>query len=138
MKNEEFQLLIIYPEIEYQEILGFGGAFTEASGYVISKFKDEVKEKILNDYFSSDGICYTFCRTHINSCDFSLGNYSYLDKPNMKDFSINRDKEYIIPMIKLAQSINPNIKFLASPWSPPAFMKDNNQMNNGRKTSKYI
>lgn len=138
LKNEEFNLIIIYPEIKYQEIIGFGGAFTEASGYVVSKLSDEIKEQLLYDYFSDYGINYSFCRTHINSCDFSLGNYAYIDKPKINDFTIERDKEYIIPMIKHAQKINPNIKFLASPWSPPAFMKDNSQMNNGRKTIKYI
>ena len=92
-----------------------------------------MQKQILTDYFSQNGICYSFCRTHINSCDFSFANYAYLDKPDLSEFNINRDKEYLIPMIKAALDINPNITFVASPWSPPAFMKDNNQMNHGGK-----
>lgn len=133
LTNEEFNIIICYPEITYQNIIGFGGAFTESGAFALSELNDEIKQNILNDYFSKDGIGYTFCRTHIGSCDFSLENYSYLDKPNLNEFSIEHDKKYLIPMIKSAQKINKRIKLLASPWSPPAFMKDNNNMNNGGK-----
>lgn len=133
LHKEEFELLILYPEITYQTLLGFGGAFTEASAYALAQLETSMQEQILNDYFSPNGICYNFGRLHINSCDFSLENYAYLDKPNLSDFTIEHDKKYLIPMIKNALSINPSIQFLASPWSPPAFMKDNNNMNNGGK-----
>lgn len=95
--------------------------------------KDDIQKQLLSDYFSSNGIGYSFCRTTIGSCDFSLENYSYLNVPNINEFSIERDKQYLIPMIKSALKMNPNITLVASPWSPPAFMKDNNQMNNGGK-----
>ncbi len=133
LQSEEFELLILYPDITYQTLLGFGGAFTESSAYALSQLKASMQEQILNDYFSQNGICYNFGRLHINSCDFSLGNYAYLDKPNLSDFTIEHDKKYLIPTIKQALKINPSIEFLASPWSPPAFMKDNNNMNNGGK-----
>lgn len=94
---------------------------------------DGLRENILNDYFSTDGINYTFIRTHINSCDFSLENYTYLESNNINKFDISHDTKYLIPMIKSALKINPDIQMVASPWSPPAFMKDNNSMNNGGK-----
>ena len=132
-EKQENRVIIIYPEFEYQEIIGFGGAFTDSSGYVFSKFPNEVKEKFINDYFSEDGICYNFCRTHINSCDFSTETYSYSEKENLDDFSIQRDEKYLIPLIKEAQKTNPKIEILSTPWSPPKFMKTNDNMNHGGK-----
>lgn len=135
--TRESERIIIFPEFTYQTWLGFGGAFTESSGYTLSKMSDKNKEEMINAYFGNDGIGYTFCRNHINSCDFSLGNYAYVEDENDKDFStfdISRDMQYIIPMIKKAQSVSKNeIRFLASPWSPPAFMKDIKEMNHGGK-----
>ena len=133
MTNDEFNLIIVYPDIQYQSIIGFGGAFTEAAGYALSALSEPLQQNLLNDYFSSDGIGYTFCRTPINSCDFALDNYSYMDTTDISTFTIEHDFKYIIPMIKKSLHINPNIKLIASPWSPPAFMKDNNNMNNGGK-----
>lgn len=132
-ENEENNIIIIYPEIQYQEIIGFGGALTESSGYVFSKFSEEVKDRFIKDYFSEDGICYNFCRLPIQSCDFSLSTYAYSNEEDLKDFSIERDKKYIIPLIKAAQKENSNIKFISSPWSPSTFMKTNNDMCHGGK-----
>lgn len=129
----ENNLIIIYPDIKYQEILGFGGAFTEAAGYSLSKLSTSLQEKLIKDYFSEQGLNYTLCRTHINSCDFCLDTYAYSNNESLSDFSIDRDKKYIIPMIKSALKINPNINLVSTPWSPPAFMKDNNNMKNGGK-----
>ena len=133
LENKENNIIIVYPEIKYQEIIGFGGALTESSGYVFSKFSEEVKEKFIKDYFSEDGIGYNFCRLPIQSCDFSLSTYEYSNEENLNNFSIDRDKEYIIPLIKAAQKENLNIKFLSSPWSPSKFMKTNNNMCHGGK-----
>lgn len=133
--KEEFKIINIYPNIKYQHFIGFGGAFTEATAYNFSKLSDTNKLQLLKDYFSEQGLNYNLCRTTINSCDFALNNYTYLDRfsKNIKSFSIKHDKNYIIPMIKSALSIKPNLKLIATPWSPPAFMKDNNNMNNGGK-----
>ena len=132
-ENKENNIIIVYPEIEYQEIIGFGGALTESSGYVFSKFSEDIKEKFIKDYFSEEGIGYNFCRLPIQSCDFSLSTYAYSNEESLKDFSIDRDKKYIIPLIKAAQRENSNIKFISSPWSPSAFMKTNNNMCHGGK-----
>ena len=86
-----------------QEILGFGGAFTEAAASVYHKLDTEKKEEIIQAYFGANGNGYTMGRTHINSCDFSLGNYSYCNTPGdteLNDFSISRDKELLIPFIQ--------------------------------------
>lgn len=131
--GKENNIVIVYPEIEYQEIIGFGGALTESSGFVFSKFPEDVKNKFIKDYFSEQAIGYNFCRLPIQSCDFSLSSYCYSDIESLDNFSIKRDTEYIIPLIKAAQKENPTLKFISSPWSPSTFMKTNNNMCHGGK-----
>ena len=120
-----------------QQILGFGGAFTEASSSVYDKLNNEKQDEIINAYFGENGNGYTMGRSHINSCDFSLGNYAYCDIPGDKElnnFDISRDKRSLIPFIKSAlQKADVPIHIMASPWSPPAWMKTNGQMNHGGK-----
>ena len=76
---------------------------------------------------------YNICRLSIGSSDFSINSYSYSNDKNLSDFSIFEDMKYVIPIIKKAQNRNMNLKFLASPWSPPAFMKNNKKLTNGGK-----
>ena len=131
--------LRIDSSIEYQKVIGMGGALTEASAYVWSKMSRENQEKMIDLYFGPESASYNFCRLHIQSCDFALGNYAYIEDPEdkeLKTFSIERDRKYIIPFVKAALAKNPDIEFLASPWSPPAFMKTNNDMNHGGQLKK--
>ena len=129
----EHKLVKVYPNILNQEIIGFGGAFTEASAYVWSRMSKKKQDELTRLYFGDGGNDYNFCRTHIQSCDFSLGNRAYVEEGDgtCSSFSIDGDKAYQIPFIKAAQELNGDIEFLASPWSPPAFMKTNNEMNHG-------
>lgn len=133
--GREWALINVYPEIEYQEIYGFGGAFTEAAATTLDKLSRANREKILKLYFDPvEGIGYNVGRVHINSCDFSLGNYTCVDENDqtLETFQINRDKQSVIPMIREAIQYN-SIEILASPWSPPAYMKTTNEMNRGGK-----
>ena len=128
--------VIVDDRVQYQTIEGFGGAFTEAAAVTLAQMPEEKQEEILRAYFDPNtGMGYTLCRTHINSCDFSLGNYAYdevADDTSLEHFSIDRDRQALIPMIKRAMSIAyGSIKLFASPWSPPAWMKTNARMNNG-------
>ena len=132
----EFQVIDVYPDITYQEFLGFGGAITEASAYSYSLLPDNRKKEFIKNMFSD--INYSFCRLTIGSCDFALGTYSYAKKHDLSDFNIERDKQYVIPFIKDALAVNPNIKFLASPWSPPSFMKNTKiSILGGKLSNKY-
>ena len=131
-KGIEWAVVNLYPELQYQEIYGFGGAFTEAAGYAVAQLPKEQQERIIEDYFGESGIGYNLCRTHINSCDFALGNYAYVEDADLSKFSIARDKEYLIPLIKAALA-KTDLTLMASPWSPPAFMKDTKEMNHGGK-----
>ncbi|MCR4718677.1 MAG: glucosylceramidase [Firmicutes bacterium] len=137
-KERENCLICVFPEIEYQEIKGFGGAFTEAASTTLDKLSKENRDEILKLYFDKEeGIGYNFGRVHINSCDFSLGNYTYVEEGDEKleTFDVSRDEKSIIPMIKGAMEYG-DIELFASPWSPPAFMKTNGMMNGGGKLKK--
>ena len=120
-----------------QKIMGVGGAFTEAAASIYYKLDNEKKEEIIQAYFGINGNGYTMGRTHINSCDFSLGNYTYCDTPGdmeLQHFSISRDRKMLIPFIKNAiEEAETPVQIMASPWSPPAWMKTNGQMNHGGK-----
>ena len=131
--NEDYTKININDDIKYQEFLGFGGAFTESTGYALSTVDDTIYNQILDDYFLAEGLNYSFGRLPIGSCDFSLDTYSYSYENDLSDFSIQRDMKYIIPTIKSALNRNKSIKFIASPWSPPAFMKDNKRLTRGGK-----
>lgn len=135
--NQKQPVIEIDSSKKHQKILGFGGAFTEAAAHTLSQISPEKRKEVMKSYFNPDtGLGYSLGRVHIHSCDFALENYTYVDKNDKKleTFDISRDKEKIIPLIKDAiAERGDNLKLLASPWSPPAWMKTNNQMNNGGK-----
>lgn len=122
----------------FQTIEGFGGAFTEAAASTFYKMEPEAQSAILRAYFDPvEGLGYNLCRTHINSCDFSLDNYAYDEEAGdigLEHFSIERDRRFLIPLIRAAmKTAGGPIKLFASPWSPPAWMKTNGEMNHGGK-----
>jgi len=129
--------VFVDPGKPFQTIEGFGGAFTEAAATTFYKLSSENQKTILQAYFDDAGLGYTLGRTHINSCDFSLGNYAYADVDGdmeLKSFSIERDRQALVPMIQAAlKTARGTIKLLACPWSPPAWMKTSGTMNQGGK-----
>jgi glucosylceramidase len=133
--------ITLKPETTFQEITGFGGAFTESSAYLLNQVSKANREKILEAYFSEAGANYSLTRTHMNSCDFSLDHYSYAPVENdmlLDSFSIEEDRDDIIPMIKEAQAISKDgFRIIASPWTAPPWMKDNNDWYGGKLLKKY-
>lgn len=115
-----------------QEILGFGGAFTESACHVLTALPAAEREAVLAAYFHPvSGIGYSLARTHINSCDFSLENWSCWDAPDAT-LDMHRYEACIFPAIRDARRIAGDpMRLLASPWSPPAWMKTNRQMTHG-------
>ena len=113
----------------YQTIIGFGGAFTEASAHNFYKLPTAIQEKFMDLYFGPNGINYNMGRIHINSCDFSINSYTFDDVPNDYDLlyfdtEVTHDQAQILPFIRKAMSNSRfPMKILASPWSPPAWMK---------------
>ncbi len=135
----EMKQIKVYPAVTYQTMLGMGAAFTEAAAYTWSKMSRRKKSELLDLYFGEKGSHYTYCRTHIQSCDFALGNYAYVEDETdakLKTFQVDRDRKYLIPLIKAALKKDKSISLLASPWSPPPFMKTNGEMNHGGKLKK--
>jgi len=136
-KSNTKSKITIEPKNQRQEILGFGGSFTEASSSIYKKLDEEIKEEIIESYFGENGNKYSMARTHINSCDFSLENYAHVEDKNdleLKTFSLERNKISLIPMMKDAlKKRRNNIRIMASPWSPPAWMKTTGEMNFGGK-----
>lgn len=122
----------------YQTFDGFGGALTEASAYVLSRMSEKLRKEVIQAYFDPDkGNAYCLARIHMNSCDFSLDNWACLSKKDLslKSFSMEQTDKYITPLIqdvqKISEKASSDLKILLSPWSPPAWMKDNKDMNNG-------
>ena len=122
---------------KFQTITGIGGAITDASAETFAKLPAAAQEELLNSYFNKEnGIGYSLIRTNMNSCDFSSGSYTYTadNDASLKSFNIAHDEEYRIPMIKRAiTAAGGRLPLFISPWSPPAWMKDNNSLVQGGK-----
>ncbi len=129
--------VFVNPAKTFQTMLGIGGAITDASAEVFSKLPVDKQKEFLEAYYDSNkGIGYSLARTHINSCDFSSESYTYIAEGDkeLKSFNVRHDKVFRIPLIKQAiKMANNKLVVFASPWSPPAFMKDNNNMLQGGK-----
>jgi glucosylceramidase len=124
--------IIIFPQINYQTISGIGGCFNENGGEALLSLPKEKQQEILRNLFDEKSGCgFNFCRTAIGASDFGLDAYSYSEAASdytQSKFSIDRDKKYVLPYIKSALAVNPNMKLFASPWSPPAWLKVSGKM----------
>ncbi len=139
-KLDSTSQITVDPGVEFQSITGFGGSFTEASAYLLNKLGSDNRKKVIDAYFGSEGARYSLTRTHINSCDFSLSQYSYAPTKDteLKDFSITEDQDDIIPFIKEAMQVSQDgFKIVASPWTAPPWMKDNNNWVGGKLLPEY-
>jgi glucosylceramidase len=129
--------VFVDPLKTFQTFLGIGGAITDASAETFAKMPVEKQEEIIKAYYDPvDGIGYTLARTNIHSCDFSSGSYTYVKENDkaLQSFSIAHDLQFRIPMIKKAiAATKGKLTLYASPWSPPAWMKDNKNMLQGGK-----
>lgn len=129
--------IFVNPHKTFQTFLGIGGAITDASAEIFAHLPADKQEELLTAYYDTEkGIGYSLCRTPIHSCDFSSESYTYIEEGDkeLKTFSIERDLQYKIPMIKKAiEAAGGQLMLYASPWSPPAFMKDNNNVLKGGK-----
>jgi O-Glycosyl hydrolase len=136
--DENYPTIMVDDDITFQTIEGFGGAFTDAAAITFGKLPPEQQKQFLKECFDPDeGNGYSLCRTTIHSCDYSDSMYTYDDVEGDKDlkhFSIEHDQQYRIPMIKGAMEASKGtLRFFASPWSPPGWMKTNNEMLHGGK-----
>ena len=129
--------VFVDPRQKFQTLIGIGGALTDAAAETFYKIPADSRQELLKAYYDTvNGIGYTLARTNINSCDFSSDTYTYVadNDKDLKTFNLAHDEKYKIPFIKEVQkAANNNLTLFVSPWSPPAWMKDNNDMLHGGK-----
>jgi glucosylceramidase len=129
--------VFVDPSKTFQSLLGIGGALTDASAEVFAKLPKHQQDQLIEAYYSTTkGIGYTLARTNIASCDFSSASYNYVTENDsmLKSFSVAHDEQFRIPLIKkVISATNNKLTLFASPWSPPSWMKDNNNVLNGGK-----
>ena len=140
-ENDSASTITILPEQKFQTITGFGGSFTASSAHLLNGLSTEKRKEVIEAYFGDNGAKYSLTRTHMNSCDFSLSQYSYApiaDDTTLQNFSIKEDLDDIIPMIKDAKATSTEgFRIISSPWTAPPWMKDNNHYVGGKLLPKY-
>jgi glucosylceramidase len=128
------EAIVLDPSKTYQEVLGFGASFTDAACYTFNTLAPAAREPLFRELFHPSQMGLSACRICIGSSDYATKMYSFDEgdpDPDMLRFSIDHDREYILPMLKQARSVNPGLFLLASPWSPPGWMKPNKSMLGG-------
>jgi len=133
--TEKQVCIFLDPTKTFQTMVGIGGALTDASAETFAKLPEAAQKEFLTAYYDGKkGIGYNFARTNIASCDFSSGTYTYVEKDDslLKTFSVAHDEKFRIPFIKKAiEAAGGKLPLFVSPWSPPAWMKDNNNSLRG-------
>lgn len=136
--------VVIDPSTTFQEIEGFGASLTDSSAWLIYEFLNAAeRQAVLTDLFDpEEGIGLSYLRQPMGASDFRLQEYSYDDLPagvtsdyNLNYFSIAYDENYIIPTLQEILAINPDVRIMGSPWSPPVWMKDSGQVGSGHLKS---
>jgi glucosylceramidase len=125
----------------YQSILGFGAALTDAACFLIDRLEAGKKEEFLGSVFSRAGLRLNCCRICMGSSDYATKAYSYADQgpdPELKGFNVEHDRAYIVPIIREAKRLNPELFLLASPWSPPGWMKAGGSMLGGSMRREHL
>lgn len=128
--------VFVEPKKTFQSLLGIGGAITDASSEIFSQLSPAQQKEFIDAYYSADkGIGYSLVRTTIHSSDFASGSYTYIKEgdKDLKTFNIDHDRKHRLPLLKKAMATAGNVPLYVSPWSPPAFMKDNKSMLKGGK-----
>jgi glucosylceramidase len=127
--------IVIDPSATRQEMLGFGAAMTDASCYVLSRLDDTERRAVMHELFAPDEMALNVCRTCIGASDYSRSVYSFDESPKpdpeLRKFSIEHDRAYILPVLREARRANPDLFLFSSPWSPPGWMKPNGTMLGG-------
>ncbi|MDF2516562.1 MAG: glucosylceramidase [Sphingobacterium sp.] len=120
--------ITLNPTQKFQTMDGFGAAITGSTCYNLMKMSKEDRKKFLTETFSDkDGIGMSYIRIAIGCSDFSLSEYTCWDKEGKENFGLQSEEtQYVIPVLKEILAINPSIKIMGSPWTPPKWMKVNN------------
>lgn len=133
--GSEKTTLNLYPDMKGQYFEGFGGAFTDSSGYIYSLMENEDKDTLIHKYYDESELNYTLGRIHMDSCDFSVDMYEAMSNPDdekLESFTLERTEKYILPLVRdVLEKSGREIEIMVSPWSAPAFMKTNGERCHG-------
>jgi glucosylceramidase len=127
--------------LKFQEILGFGGAFTDATCYTFNRLTSAVRDQLFHELFHPSEMGLSVGRICVGSSDYSTKVYSFDEggaDPDLTRFSIEHDREYILPMLREVRNVNPDMFLFSSPWSPPGWMKFNGTMLGGSMRRHYL
>lgn len=133
--------IVLDPSKKFQEMLGFGAAFTDAACYTFNRLDTSAREQLFHDLFHPSEMGLNVCRTCIGSSDYSTEAFSYDEgdpDPEMKRFSVAHDQAYVLPMLREARKVNPDLFLFSSPWSPPGWMKAGGSMLGGSMRQHYF
>ena len=133
--------IALNPHEKFQEILGFGAAFTDASCYMFHQLSDTAREQLFHELFHPSELALNVCRTCIGSSDYSTEVYSFDEgdpDPELKRFSIDHDRAYLLPALRQARKVNPDLFLFSTPWSPPGWMKANGSVLGGSMRKKHF
>jgi glucosylceramidase len=140
-QNPSAESIVLDPGKKLQEILGFGAAFTDASCYIFSQLTADSRRQLFHEFFHPTQLGLNVCRTCIGASDYSTELYSFDEgepDPDLKRFSIDHDRAYILPSLREARQVNPDLFLLSTPWSPPGWMKAGGSMLGGSMRKKYF
>src|SRR5579862_7146334 len=129
------------PNVKFQDILGFGGAFTDAACFTFNRLSSADRQTLFHELFHPSQMGLSVGRVCVGSSDYSTKVYSFDDgeaDPDLTRFSIDHDREYILPMLRQARQVNPELFLFSTPWSPPGWMKFNNSMLGGSMRNHYF
>ena len=135
------EIIALNPEKKFQEILGFGAAFTDASCYMFNQLSVDAREQLFHELFHASKLGLNVCRTCIGASDYSTELYSFDEgepDPELKRFSIDHDRGYLLPALREARRVNPQLFLFSTPWSPPGWMKLNGSMLGGSMRKRYF
>lgn len=135
------------PGVLYQRFEGAGAAMTDSSAWLIMNVLDDpARQQLMRNLFTrqGEGIGLSYLRIPMGASDFALGDYTYADlpvgqvDPTLSSFSVEHDKASILPALQMALELNPQLRFMGSPWSPPAWMKKDNQLHGSSLLPEYF
>ncbi|MCX7853260.1 MAG: hypothetical protein N2383_10795 [Caldilineales bacterium] len=136
--------IVVDETMRYQRMEGFGAAMTDSAAWVLMRVLDEARrDEIMGNLFGPEGIRLSYLRVPMGASDFARRDYTYDDMergqvdPGLRRFNIEYDKPYILPALRLAKALNPELRFMASPWSAPAWMKQPPTLHGGRLNPAY-
>lgn len=135
------EIVSLDPAKKFQGILGFGAAFTDAACYMFNQVPPGARERLFHELFHPSELGLNVCRTCMGASDYSTVLYSFDDgvpDPELKNFSIDHDRAFVLPMLREARKANPDLFLFSTPWSPPGWMKSNGSMLGGCMMKKYF